>query len=272
MNHEIKTENFFQHGIEKYGNFHGNYLNFGLWENGINDYVKAAENMLIRVGKKINLNKDSLLLDVACGMGAQDLFFMENFKCKKIEALDLTKKHIELAKTKNKYKNINYVIGNACKLSYGNNSFTHLTGIEGPVNFNTREKFFKEAHRVLKKNGMLGMSDFILARKPKNMLEDLLVKFCSWLWCIPSENADTEESYKFKLERSGFTNVDIEVVSKYAYPGYYKEQIKPQTRKSMYKIRGNLIARASLSIDFVTYMLYKFGLIGYILISAKKSS
>src|SRR3989338_3266881 len=94
MQHEKKTEHFFQHGIENYGTFHGNYLNFGLWENNPINYIAASEHLLTRVANKIRLNKTACLLDVGCGMGAQDLFFMRTFNCKKIHALDLTKKHI----------------------------------------------------------------------------------------------------------------------------------------------------------------------------------
>ncbi|MFA4887854.1 MAG: methyltransferase domain-containing protein [Candidatus Nanoarchaeia archaeon] len=270
MVHEKTTEKFFAHGIERYGTFHGNYLNFGLWEKGITDYVKAAENMIYRVGSKVELNKKSNLLDVACGMGAQDLFMIKTFKCKKITAVDLTTKHVTLAKERNTSSDVTYQVGNACDLPFKKETFTHVTGIEGPVNFITREEFFQEAYRVLKHNGRLGISDFTLKRTPKNKLEVLFLKFCIRLWHIPWDNADTKETYKQKLEQTGFTNVDIEDVSEYAYPGYYNEQAKPETRKALNRIRGPVIGRISFFIDWITDLLYRKGLIGYILVSAEK--
>lgn len=272
MSSERDTERFFAHGIENYGKFHGNYLNFGLWERGITDYVAASENLLTRVAKKIGLNRGAILLDVACGMGAQDLFFMKRFQCKKIEALDLTKKHITLAQNRNTFKKITYRQGNACALPYNKALFTHVTGIEGPVNFITREKFFAEAQRVLKPRGMLGMSDFCLTREPSNAIEYALVRFCAWLWHIPIENFDTAKRYRMKLERSGFTDVEIECVGDNVYKGYFTEQINYATRHALYKIRGQIIGRASLGIDFITYQLYRLGLIEYILVSARKKA
>ncbi len=268
--HEIETERFFERGIENYGAFHGNYLNFGLWEKGITEYVKAAENLISRVAKKINLNENSVLLDVGCGMGAQNRFFLENYGCKLIKALDLTRKHIELAKSMNKHENLEYVVGNACQLPYEENTFTHITGIEAPANFNTREKFFVEANRVLKKDGMIGLSDFILAREPKNRLELKMLKFGARLWHISFENVDNIDSYKEKMEVNGFTDVNIDVVSNDVYPGYYQEQMRPETRKQLYKIRGQVVGRASHLIDFFTDRLYQIGLIGYVLVSARK--
>src|SRR5438067_9505072 len=108
MTHEHSTEAFCAHGVERFGTFHGTYLNFGLWENGITAYVNAAEHLLGRVAHKIDLAGDSVLLDVACGMGAQDLFWMRQYGCRAIEAVDLTRKHIAVATAHNVFPNITY--------------------------------------------------------------------------------------------------------------------------------------------------------------------
>jgi len=41
--HEARVERFYSHGVERYGSFHDNYLNFGLWEPGCAIFVEAAE-------------------------------------------------------------------------------------------------------------------------------------------------------------------------------------------------------------------------------------
>ncbi len=268
MRHEIKTEQFFQHGIENYGTFHGNYLNFGLWENNITDYIAASENLLTRVATKIELNKKAHLLDVGCGMGAQDLFFMRTFACKNIQALDLTKKHIRLAQARNTYPNITYAPGNACILPYPDQQFTHIIGIEAPVNFNTRETFFKEAYRVLKKNGKIGIADFTLTRAPKNIIEQSCVRLCAWLWHIPPANRNTHQQYQETLEKTGFTDITIEAVGHHVYKQYYDEQKK--VRKIMVNIRGSLVTHIGLFIDYLTYHLYRSGNIEYVLVNARK--
>ena len=269
MSHEKKTEKFFERGIENYGDFHGNYLNFGLWENGITKYEDASEHLLSRVAQKIDLNNQTNQLDVGCGMGTQCFFFMKTFAPLKIDAIDLTQKHLDLAKQKNKFENITFTLGNACNLPFQNESYSHVTSIEAPINFNTREQFFKEAHRVLKPQGKLGISDFHLQRNPKNWFEQKLLNICLKMWHIPQENATTAEEYQASLVRSGFKNITIENVSDAVYAGYYREQVR--IRKTMYKIRGHLVGRAALLIDHWTYKLYKRGLIGYVLVSAQKA-
>src|SRR5262245_64774159 len=93
--HERAVENFYSAGAENFGDFHGGYLNFGLWEDGNEDYVTAAENLVMRIGALLGLDSNSHLLDVAPGMGSQDVLLYRKFGSPRIDALDATWKHVE---------------------------------------------------------------------------------------------------------------------------------------------------------------------------------
>lgn len=268
--HEAATEKFYEVGVHNFKNYHDRYLNFGLWENGITDYVAASENLLSRVADKISLNQESVLLDVACGMGTQDFFFLKKYRCSLIEALDLTYKHIEIAQQHNQHKEITFIQGNACALPYVDEVFSHVIGIEGPANFNTREAFFKEAYRVLRPGGKLGLSDYCLAREPKGWWERFLVKKVSSFWHMPQANVQTKEAFKETLERCGFTNVEIEAVTDSVIPGYIAENKKPESRKEVYRIRGWLWGRLSDYLDDFVGWLHKKKLVDYVLVKAEK--
>lgn len=94
------------------------------------------------------------VLDLGCGDG---------FGCRiisphasKVIGLDINKKLIQVNNKKNKHKNILYVNGNVCSLTYSNKSFDVVTGIEIiehilPKNVNA---FISEVKRVLKPNGV----------------------------------------------------------------------------------------------------------------------
>src|SRR5262245_48188847 len=84
--HERAVENFYSAGTENYGEFHGGYLNFGLWENGNKDYLTAAENLVLRLGTMLGLDGQSHLLDVAPGMGSQDVLLYRTFDQPRIDA------------------------------------------------------------------------------------------------------------------------------------------------------------------------------------------
>lgn len=273
---EKKTERFFGHGIENWDDYHDGYLNFGLWENDITDYVEAARHLLARVGEKIEINENSKILDVGCGMGTQDRFFAERFNCMNIEAVDLTKKHIALAKKRlrcSEHKDkIRYSVGNACQLPFEKRSFTHVISIEAPVNFVTRDRFFKEAFSFLKPDGRMGLSDFYIKEKPATPMGIWFTNICAHFWQIPRANRYNLETYRKKLEDVGFVDIELEAVEDDVIPGYYFEQKRHDVKKSLAKIRGWRMARLSLALDYISYRLWKSGIAGYVLVSARKPS
>src|SRR3989344_5012585 len=272
--HESKVAKFYSKGVENYGEFHGGYLNFGLWEpnNNIN-YVKAAENLIAHIGKLLNINDQSYLLDVACGMGTQTIFMHNQFGCK-IQAIDVTYKHVQKTQERIDKHNLNDKIkvshGTATKLPFEDNTFTHISSIEGPEHFNTREQFFKEAFRVLKPSGVMALADYNLKHDPQKLWEKALVELARSLWHVPKENRDTIERYKIKLEKSGFTNITIEEVGEKVIPGYFFEQTKPEIKKELHKIRGWIATYPGHLIDWAVYKAHQKGLIDYIFVKAEK--
>ncbi|MBI2669335.1 methyltransferase domain-containing protein [Candidatus Woesearchaeota archaeon] len=269
--HEYAVEKFYEKGVEKYGDHHGGYLNFGLWEEGAKNYQQAAEHMVQKLAKLAGLNKRGRLLDVACGMGPELLFLQKNFGCT-IEALEVTWKHLECAQQRILKEELDEHIhlhhGTATRLPFEKETFTHLLCIEGAQHFPTREDFLKEAQRVLIPGGVLGLGDFVLKRQPKTAKEKIMLETARRAWHVPKENYDTLESYKHKLSRQGFRNIVIEEVGDLTIPRYYAEQ--KRTVRNTAKIRGYVNAYGSLLIDYVTWKAFEEGLIEYILVKAEK--
>src|SRR5262245_57322707 len=164
--HERAVEQFYSSGAENFGDFHGGYLNFGLWEEGIEDYLKAAENLVLRLGAMLGLDGGCHLLDVAPGMGAQDVLLYNRFGRPRIDALDATWKHVQHCRRRARENALEDKVafhhGSATSLPFRDNSFSHVLSIEGPEHFNTRDRFFLEAYRVLKPGGVMALSDYTL--------------------------------------------------------------------------------------------------------------
>lgn len=270
---EAKVERLYAMGAEKFGDFHGGYLNFGLWESGIKNYLAAAENLVLRVGSLIGLNPGASLLDVACGMGPQDILLHRTFGCP-IEALDATWKHIDHVQRRITQAGFDHFIrvrhGTAAALLFEESSFTHVMSIEGPPHFNTREDFFHEAYRVLKPGGVMGLADYSVGKEFLNLWERLLLGTTALVWHVPKPNLDTTRSYRAKLEKAGFRNIAIQEIGPSVIPGYYFEQRRPETIEALRKIRGWFAAYPGSIIDHFLYMIYRAGLVNYILVRAEK--
>jgi ubiquinone/menaquinone biosynthesis C-methylase UbiE len=268
--HERKVENLYSGGVENFADWHNGYLNFGLWENGIADYIKAAENLVHRMGSILGLNETSKLLDVAPGMGTQDIYLLKNFAPLSIDGLDVTWKHIEHGRRRSREAaaedRVRFHHGTAIHLPFPDESFTHVLSIEGPEHFDTREKFLHEAKRVLQPGGVIAMADFIVKNQPRNAFEKLVAEAARRLWQVPRANVYSGEVYSEKMREAGFANVEIDEIGASVIPGYYSEQMRPETIRAISKIRGFALARLGLLLDVAVYRGFTMGLLEYVLV------
>lgn len=271
---EEKVYEFYRYGVEKFGDFHGGYLNFGYWENNTTNYVQAAENLVSRLAHFLHLDANSNILDVACGMGSQDIYICQNFTLKSIDALDLLSEHLVHAKKRVQDSNLQQKIrlhqGTATALPFDDQSFSQVLCIEGLVHFNTREKFFQECSRVLKPAGRIAFSDYAVKKEPQNNLERFILRLVTKLWNIPYINADSPAQYKQRLEKCGFDQVVIHCVGEHVIPGYCHEQNRAECISELTRIRGFFAGRIGHIIDIVLQWAYHKGLVEYILVEAKK--
>ena len=276
QSHEQKVEKFYGWGVENYGDFHGGYLNFGLWEEGIGDYLAAAENMVRHVGTLAGLDGASRLLDVGCGMGSQDLYLLKTFGPQSIDALDVTWPHVEHARRRVREAGcearVRFHHGTATRMPFPEESFTHVLSIEAPEHFDTREDFLRETYRVLEPGGVAAFADYTLKREPRNALERFVVGAARRLWKVPRVNVITTDAYRETMRRAGFVNVEVEEVGRLTIPGYYREQRRPETIRELTKIRGVVAGRLGWVIDIAVLKAYEMGLMEYVFVRAEKPS
>src|SRR3989454_11281944 len=69
--HPRRVEAFYSIGATRFGDCHGGYLNFGLWEDRC-DYLRAAETIVRHLASWGRLDDRSRLLDAGPASGAQD--------------------------------------------------------------------------------------------------------------------------------------------------------------------------------------------------------
>jgi ubiquinone/menaquinone biosynthesis C-methylase UbiE len=274
--HERRVESFYTHGADRFGDCHGGYLNFGLWDQPGEPYLLAAERMISTLAGWSGIGSSSRLLDVGCGFGAQDIYLARNFSPLSITALDVTWPHVVAARARALQAGIGdglrFLHGSGTDLRFPAGSFSHVMAVESVVHFDTRERFFQEAHRMLEPRGTLVLADYCMGRAPRGAQDRFFIDLSRRGWHVPAENCDTVEGYREKLARSGFARIEIERVGGRTIPQYFREQATLAHFGNIARIRGFPAAAVGLAIDAFLWLAWRRGILEYILVRARKAS
>jgi microcystin synthetase protein McyJ len=273
--HERMIDRLYGHGGPALANdSHRGYMNFGLWDQGITDYPRAAERMVERLGELLGLAPGARLLDAACGRGSQDIFLLDRFGALSIDALDLTRRNVAVATAQAAARigagELRVHHGSATRLAFPDGQFSHALCVEAAHHFDTREQFLREAFRVLAPGGRIALADIVLRRLPRTASERALVGAAAALWRIPRANQVTIDGYRAGFTRTGFRIESIEEVSARTIPGYYRAQLAPARRRELVASRGRLGATVGAVMNFGAYRVYEAGLLDYVLVSAAR--
>ena len=126
---------------------------------------------------KINLKKNSSVLDIATGTGDVVIQICNKYESTNGVGFDCSKNMLEIARNKSKTKKldkIEYIHGYAESLPFNDNSFDIVTISFGIRNFNNYEKALDEINRVLKPEGSLAILEFC---RQKNSIFQSLFSF-----------------------------------------------------------------------------------------------
>lgn len=193
------------------------YLNLGYWKNTNNTKI-ACEQMIEEVIKYSNIQNGQMILDAGFGYGDQDIYLSKKFPNLTIHGVNIIENQVQKAQEKvieNGFENQIFLKnGDAVALNFTNNYFDVILAIESAFHFNTREKFFKEAYRTLKKNGVICLTDCL----PTDKKENLDFKNRSERFGIPIKNQYDINIYVSILKNIGFHSVQYIDISENVIP------------------------------------------------------
>ncbi len=244
--------------------------NLGYWED-TQEYATACRQLAQQVGDAAQLTPDSDLLDVGFGYGDQLLLWHNAYKVRTISGVNTSQAQVGVAQAKLRQAGLNAFLHHYQHTAVENQpdrSFSHVVSVDAAYFFEGRDQWFKQAHRVLKPEGKLVLTDLIMPHQPSDLLQEFLMRCLLWLCGIPKDNVITLDTYKQQLTDAGFSDVQEKDISAAVLDGF--AQWLPEYRQSFTGLSDFPIWQKYLATSRLLVWLRKHDLLRCYLVTAQR--
>jgi cyclopropane fatty-acyl-phospholipid synthase-like methyltransferase len=246
------------------------WLNLGLWEGDGSDPSEApiaVRRLVERVAADLPVGGD--VLDVGNGLGAQDPVIAAAAQPRRLVAVNITRSQLVAGRARLFEAGALPVNADATRLPIRAGAFDGVISVEAAFHFPSRERFFREAFRVLRPGGALTMSDVPTTRRPRTPAE-LLAGFTQLrVWGLHVGAAQTPAEIADRARRAGFVDVRTELVGDRVIGPALRFARERLDRGFDGSVPRSFEVASRLLLDQVA-LLWRRGVLEYLLLAARR--
>jgi SAM-dependent methyltransferase len=245
------------------------WLNLGLWDGDGGDPEEApvaVRRLVERLAAELPADGD--VLDVGNGLAAQDPVIAEVARPRSLTAVNITWSQLEAGRGRLRDAGALAVNADAVRLPFADRSFDGVISVEAAFHFSSRERFFREAFRVLRPGGVLTMSDVPTLRRPAGLRETVAAVAMLRVWGLRSGAAASPDRIAGAAGAAGFEEVESELIGdRVIAPAlrFVRDRLDARGERE-----GRSLALAARTMLDQADVLWERGLLDYLVLRARK--
>ena len=224
------------------------WLNLGLWD-GQGD-SSEAEDAVVRLASVLatELPRNSDIVDIANGLGAQDLVVRSVAQPRSLVAVNITESQLRNGRSRLNEASATPVVADATRLPLADDSADGMISIEAAFHFPSRDQFFAEARRVLRPGGVLSMSDVSAERSRTLSPREAVAGLTNLrVWGIRRHSLMSADQIEAALIAAGFAHVRVQDVShRVFFPAirFFRERLRTARQGPLaYRLGSGILLR-----------------------------
>lgn len=201
------------------------FLNLGYSEWYQPHIVGSSQRRLVtevgsRVASHLPATDGVRLLDVGCGRGGPALHLADRFGFH-VTGVDLVPYNIQMAteNARGTHLDTEFVVGDATRLPFTENSFAACTAIDALVYLPDRNSVFATVADILEPEGILVVSDLVMQSDVRETEREYVNSFAD-AWDMPS--VGTVEGYEAALDEANFALEAVEDITEHSVGRFRK--------------------------------------------------